>query len=604
MGSFRDITVKEAITKIDQNKFLIPSFQREFVWNRNQIENLFDSLMRGYPINAMLFWEVTGDNRSAYEYYQFLQSYVQYHRTHNEPKAGCDSMDDFMAILDGQQRLTSIFLGLKGTVAYHVKYHSWEPGDNNFPPLKLYLNLSKVNPDRDENSDSNEGMKKYIFKFRPKENGTFPEVIVDDDGSKWIRCGIILSLTNLAKFMSDYGLNGEELNMLLQFQRVICDTQNIHYYVENGVSSDKAVDIFVRINSGGKVLSLSDISLSLVVAGWKTTNARQEIQSLSEAVKNLGFGINHDYVIKAFLFLLGKPVKTKISTFNTGFLGQTEKEWPEIKTAITELFRLLKNLGFNSGTLTSLNATLPILYYIYHKKVYDVIAITKPQENQRAIMKKWLLKTLLLKSFGASSDNVLTLARNVITVDGDFPSDAISKAIRQPESISQSTIDALLATQKDNAYAFSILALFYPNIDLSNKFNLDHMHPKDLFDDYAKVSSFDRKTAFAMYNSIVNLQMLGENQNKSKNNMSLKDWVTATTKSRKDLLTETYLPETINLDTTNFEEFYKERKKLLSDKLCKELGVVIGGDVLIDNPDDNLDPDDEPEVELESVSEL
>jgi uncharacterized protein with ParB-like and HNH nuclease domain len=604
-----DITIKQAIDKIDQNKFLIPSFQREFVWSKTQIEDLFDSLMREYPINSMLFWEVTGNNRRAYEFYQFLQSYVQYWHCHNEPKAGCDSMDSFMAILDGQQRLTAIFLGLKGTVAYHLKYHSWEIGDHNFPPMKLYLNLSRINKDsapgqdNDESPDSgsNEGMKMFNFKFRTKVDGGFNDLIKDAEGN-WLRCGAILSM-NVWQFAKENCLNLEEGEVLMRFHNAIHNTASIHYFVENGVSSDKAVDIFVRINSGGRVLSLSDISLSLVIAGWKGLNARKEIQELTKMVSNLGFNINHDYVIKAFLYLLNKPVKTKISTFNTAFLEQTQQEWPQIKLAIIELFRMLKTLGFDSGRLTSLNATLPILFYIYHKRISSTIATSVSMSGQRQIMKKWLLKTLLLKSFGASSDNTLKLARDAMSLSGDYPSDAISKSIRQPESISQATIDELMLTQKDNAYAFSMLALFYPNIDLSNKFNLDHMHPLALIDDYYKVSTEDKKTAYKKYNSIVNLQMLGENQNKSKNDMSLKEWVVSTGKSRKDLLEETYLPERINLDTSNFDEFYSKRKDLLSKALCKQLGVTLGGEVLIGNPESALADEVDSEMELDSIDE-
>lgn len=49
------ITVKEAIKKIQEGKYLLPAIQREFVWKSEQIENLFDSLMNDYPIGSFLF---------------------------------------------------------------------------------------------------------------------------------------------------------------------------------------------------------------------------------------------------------------------------------------------------------------------------------------------------------------------------------------------------------------------------------------------------------------------------------------------------------------------------------------------------------------------
>ena len=152
----------------------------------------------------------------------------------------------------------------------------------------------------------------------------------------------------------------------------------------------------------------------------------------------------------------------------------------------------------------------------------------------------------------------------------------LSRKQSDNRSPSTKSIDNLLSTQKDNPYAFSILALFYPNVDLSNKFNLDHMHPWALLDDYVKVyPNGDKNVMAAKYNSIVNLQLLGENQNKSKNAMSLEEWVQTTNKSRESLLEETYLPTQISLATSNFEQFYEKRKELLTKQLCKELGVTL-----------------------------
>lgn len=565
MGYYRDYTIKDAIQSIHQNRFLIPAFQRDFVWNRTQVENLFDSIMRGYPINSLLFWEVTGKDRSAYEYYQFLQEHVQYHRIHGILKTGCDSMDQFMAVLDGQQRLTAVFLGMCGTMSYHIKYRSWEYSERDFPKLMLYLNLTEIKEDQG-----------YNFRFRPKVDGRFPDLIDDDEG-KWFRCGAILSLDNIEQFKSDHTLTVNEATVLTAFDHSVTGKPAFHVYVENGVSSDRAVDIFVRINSGGKILSLSDISLSLVVAGWKNLNAKEQIWNLSNTVSGLGFSIDHDYVIKAFLYLLDKPVKTKISTFNTAFISETETNWGRISESIRQVFQMLKDLGFNYGTLTSTNATLPLLYYVYKNGLEGVLN-KMAMQDQRLSMKNWLMKTLLMRSFGGSSDNTLTLARKALSLStpGGFPADAVSEAIRQPHTIGQELIDQWLGTQKDNAFAFSILALLYPDMDLSNKFDQDHLHPvalhKQYYDAHPEIND---SIKWSRYNSIVNLQLLGANLNRSKGDTPLKEWVRNTLPSRPSLYEETYIPIGISLETSNFEEFYSKRKELLTVQLCTSLGVTL-----------------------------
>ena len=53
-----------------------PAFQREFVWEIEQIEKLFDSIMRGYPISSMLLWRVEGKSKSKWKFYKFIDSFV------------------------------------------------------------------------------------------------------------------------------------------------------------------------------------------------------------------------------------------------------------------------------------------------------------------------------------------------------------------------------------------------------------------------------------------------------------------------------------------------------------------------------------------------
>ena len=97
------ITIHQAIDRVRKNEYLLPAFQREFVWSSDQIEKLFDSLMKGYPISSMLFWKVKGETKTDFRFYQFLKQYIQFHKTHNE-STNTDQVNDFHAILDGQQR--------------------------------------------------------------------------------------------------------------------------------------------------------------------------------------------------------------------------------------------------------------------------------------------------------------------------------------------------------------------------------------------------------------------------------------------------------------------------------------------------------------------
>ena len=78
-----NFTIKNLIKKIDNNEYVLPALQREFVWKPEQIERLFDSIMKGYPIGSFLFWNVQNENINKYEFYNILKEYHQRDARHN-----------------------------------------------------------------------------------------------------------------------------------------------------------------------------------------------------------------------------------------------------------------------------------------------------------------------------------------------------------------------------------------------------------------------------------------------------------------------------------------------------------------------------------------
>jgi hypothetical protein len=93
------ITIKGALDKIQENKYLLPAIQREFVWKSWQIEKLFDSLINDYPIGSFLFWEVKEPKN--YKFYEFIKKYDQRETNHNHEISLTDNRE-VIAILDGQ----------------------------------------------------------------------------------------------------------------------------------------------------------------------------------------------------------------------------------------------------------------------------------------------------------------------------------------------------------------------------------------------------------------------------------------------------------------------------------------------------------------------
>lgn len=576
MAGFQSpITIAEAIEHIRKNEYLLPAFQRDFVWTSDQIERLFDSLMKGYPISSMLFWKVKGETKTDFRFYKFLNDFVQYHKTCND-SITTDHLNDFHAILDGQQRLTALYIGLCGSYASKGYMKRWDYSVNNFPPKHLYLNLSKK-------YSETESDKEYIFSF------------VDDTISKcrdlyqgektedyWFRVGKILSLHqdedyDLDDFAEDYKLSRESKKTLSKLEKTIYNQLNINYYEEDEQKPDKAVNIFVRINSGGTALSFSDILMSIAVANCKKYDMRTEIKSLVENVRSKGFNITQDFVLKSFLYLYHKDVRSVVTSFNFGFVEKIEDHWIEIRDSISSLFDLLRSFGLTDYTMTSYNAALPILYYLHHKNVYAGYSMKIANRDECLIIRKWLFSILLRRAFGASADNVLMQSRRAYTADiessyitedvAQFPASRINTEIRKLSDVGDDFIEELLYNQKDQRYTFSILAMLYPNLDYrNNNFHQDHLHPAASFESLSQEEK--DKYDWRIYNSILNLQMLDANENESKNAKPLAEWVDEQTSggNRERFLEDHLIPD-VDLSLENFASFIENRKTLLVSKL-------------------------------------
>jgi uncharacterized protein with ParB-like and HNH nuclease domain len=565
------ITIQNAIDRITKNEFLLPAFQREFVWNSDQIEKLFDSLMQGYPISSMLFWKVKGDTKSDFRFYQFLKKYVQYYHIHNDSQS-TNGVNDFHAILDGQQRLTALFIGLCGSYAYKEYRRSNAHSEWSYPTRHLYLNVTSK-------YDADDSDMVYRFNFLNKVDTLEKEIYIDEE-EKWFKVGTILALhatDTLDDFSDEHELTKEEKKIIKKLERVIHNEANINYYEEDDQLPDKAVNIFVRINSGGTHLSFSDILFSIAIASWKTKDARTEITTLVDNIRQKGFNVDKDYVLKAFLYLYHNQVRFRITSFNNDFIANIEEKWDDIRNAILNLFDLIKTFGLNNYTLTTNNATLPILYYIYHKDIYQDFATKIAYDDDRKTIRKWLYTILIRKAFGGTSDNVLTQARRAFTNDIDkekigsiniFPARAINLEIKKLTDVGDDFIDDLLKTQINTQYSFPLLALLYPNLDYkNNNFHQDHLHPAAQYDLLSDANK--NEFGWVIYNSICNLQMLDANENMSKNKKDLKDWIELETNNQdvKQFCDSHIIPQNVSYELTDFKQFINSRKVLLRSKI-------------------------------------
>ena len=574
------LTIAEVIQSISENRYVLPAIQREYVWGTGQIERLFDSIMQDYPIGAFLFWELSEGQHTLYEFYSFLRRYHEKKCRHNA-KIDLKGSENIMAILDGQQRLTSIYVGLKGSYAYKLPHKQWKSNDA-FPERKLYLNL--VEP-KIESSD------RYDFRFLTNEENK------NDEKHYWFPVGDILNMKELGEVMS-YLLNNIVFsgsysqeqgqfanNTLSQLFKVIHTQPSISYYKIKSNELDKVLNIFIRVNSGGTILSYSDLLLSIATAQWENLDAREEINDCVDTINAIGsgFNVNKDFVLKSALVLTGfSDIAFKVDNFNKGNMLKIEANWKNIKKALYQAFQLVSSFGFNRDSLKSNNAVIPIAYYLLKIGLPDNFYISTSTVENREKIKKWLIMSLLKRAFSGQPDNVLRPIRAIIDENGnkDFPIDEIINKMKGTSKtlvFTNDDIENLLEHQYGRGETLTILMLLYPSLDFNNKFHIDHMYPKSIFTKkhlLQKGVSVDKIPAYIEHvNDLSNLQLLAAIPNIEKQNQDFKEWFEktyATDIEKIQYRTIHYLPE-MDYSYENFESFLAERRAKIKNQLEKML---------------------------------
>ncbi|PQG08137.1 hypothetical protein CUS41_05445 [Enterococcus faecalis] len=577
-----NFTIKNLIKKIDNNEYVLPALQREFVWKPEQIERLFDSIMKGYPIGSFLFWNVQNENINKYEFYNILKEYHQRDARHNT-KINISHKDSVTAILDGQQRITSIYIALKGTYSYKIK-GAWKNNDNAYPSRQLYLNI--VSPNLDTNKDV-----QFDFRFLTNEEA---EDFTED--TLWYPVSDILQFevgemfTVIARYQELYRKNFPNesvektsyiMNSLGTLHQMM-EKDILAYYEENSQEIDKVLDIFIRMNSGGTTLTYSDLLLSLATAKWQNLNAREEIYSLVDELNMIGngFNFNKDNILKAALVLTDKKnIKFRASNFEKQTTNLIETNWEKTKKAISLAVNLLSNFGFNGDTLIANSVIIPVVYYLYKIDCPNNYLEADRYLNDRNKIKYFVQISLLKRIFGGTPDSILLKMReNMQDLSEGFPLSKLLKVRDTNKSLilTDEDIDYLLDT-KIGKYSFTLLSVIFPAIDLKNKFHQDHIFPSSKYKNkknLREIGYSEEEITFIVehIDTIVNLQLLEGIPNTEKNNKYFDDWVLKRYNSNEEL--DYYLNRNLLNKVYKKNEFiqmYTDRKEELRKRLLQNL---------------------------------
>lgn len=537
--------------------------------------------MQGYPFGTFLFWTVKPETSGRFKFYDFVLHYHQRDAAHC-PELPTLHDQTVTAVLDGQQRLTALNIGLRGSMAMKLPSKWWTNPDA-FPKRTLRLNLlASLEPDEDG----------IVYDFRFLDDAQ----VERNDEAFWYNVPDIMAVsdvTDLNDWLVDAGLSGELLKsafrMLTKLYHVVKTNQLMYYYEEEAQDVERVLNIFIRLNSGGTVLSYSDLLLSIAVAQWKKVDARSEIHSLVDEINRIGtgFALSQDFVLKAGLMLSDiASVGFKVENFTQANMERLEANWPQIRAALVRTVELAASFGLNGQTLRADSALLPIAYYLYHRKAPANYTVSNQFAADREAIHSWLIRSLLKASgiWGSGLDTLLTALREVIQQKGEtlFPAADLEQVMDsrgKSLAFSPAEVEDMLSLQYGDKRMFALLSMLFPFVNLRNQFHMDHVFPISRFTAAklrkAGVSEDQIEDLARMANELPNLQLLEGTANIEKRDALPTKWLATHYSNPGDASHYCSLhdlgdvPETLD----GFEQFHRDRRERLRTRINSMLNV-------------------------------
>ncbi len=561
MGMFLDKSIKDVVDELNVRYFL-PDIQREYVWlqkaDEKKIEQLFDSILRGYPIGSFLFWKLQKEDiaksdeqdsdKLNFQLYQFITNY-DVRKPHNE-KIHVEkiNVDDLSIVLDGQQRLTSLYIGLKGTRTLKKK-NAKTNNPNAYEEKRLYLNL-KHQPNMDNPEDN------YQFEFHAKT----PE---NDEKHWWFKVGDILELKNVWNYAQEHDLKDNRLELLETLNKAVHDKQLISFFEEKEKDLNKVLNIFIRVNSGGVKLSYSDLLMSILTASF-SSDIREKMNELVDTLKDKGFSnMGQDQVLKTCLLLIGKDTTFELKNFNKKNIKEIEDNWEKITESIYNAAKLLENFGY-AGYLGSA--------YILSSLAYFYFLNSKMNESDKEQALKFVRNAQITSYFTPSTDTKLNNIANSMKDVKTFESfnHNLAKHQTSPLKITNDAIEEMMCSSS-HALVFPILQILYPNLNYkTTTFHIDHIYPKSKF---KKENKKLDKDFYECGNHLYNLQLLEGQENSAKKDKDPEVWLKEEYKNERaieEYKKRNYIDPNLKLEWENIKEFRETREEAII-KTLKEV---------------------------------
>jgi len=502
--AFRTNTIGYALSVIGGAKqsYYIPAMQRDYVWKEASVIELFNSIFHGFPIGSALVWDTEHHNPhnhgalNAYSFPIWCSDGMPRQQAHLDPG------QKITFVLDGQQRLTSLNIAIRGGWRYRS------------------------------------GIDKKLF-FNPRASeGRFFEILdIDKDNTnEYIPCADIMQwhseesfqqyLNHVLMVPNDPKLETKERNLRQLRNRFWVD-QAFSCGVYTANEMNDALEIFVLANNTGKPLDKSDLVIATLTTSWRQISANEEFDKLARQL-NCEIESKRPFtkknLIKSFLALapVNLPISHSIKRITPEVISALEDFWPRFGEVMVKTVKLVKRWKLHRDkALTSVNALIPISCWILKNNI-NIDMENKEVINELNDAKTWLYAALFSFSFGGQSDQAISDAREVVLghSESGFPLRKLNEAMDAHHSYDllskhgvNNFLDSLSYDSQGNRAAIQLaLKLIRGRLKDAN-YQLDHIYPQSN-------KHYIGELGLTRIHKIENLELLVASENKIKSNQT------------------------------------------------------------------------------------
>ncbi|MCK4663579.1 MAG: DUF262 domain-containing protein [Bacteroidales bacterium] len=530
------LEIRQVLDKIDAKHLFVPAFQREYVWKRKDVKDLIYSLINNYPTGTMLTWETTEPPELKGEY--------QYK----------DNQGAVKLILDGQQRITSLYMLIRGEIPPYYK-----PEDIKHDIMPLFVNV--------------ENLELEYYKKNAMQNNPL-----------WVKVSDLFQRKTRAKdIIRKLEDKNDGIRLLRKRENLIEDNiQKIEripdrIFVEQTVpvhaTIKEAIDIFYIVNASGVNLTDAELALAQISGYWP--EARERLKEKLIELDKHGWVFNLDFMIYVLLGIMHN-MGSKMEKLHTSDNYPKVKEVWEVleKDKLDYVFNIMKTQAFidHSKEINSVYALVPIIVYAYNKGKEKLTS----SEIKKAI--KWFYYSQIRQRYISQLPQKLDKDIKIV-VNEKNPFDKLITVIEAERKL-EITKDEFVGVgvnhplwglmkwyfKSKNAICLSTGISIRKNMGKKYELEYDHIFPYSVL----KNNGYDinNRINYSLAQEITNRAVLTSVANRTKSNQLAEDYLLEVKNNFPESLKLQCIPEEKYLwKLNNYEKFLNERREILTNEL-------------------------------------